>query len=212
MSRIFNKLLYVISVVSTAILVLAFIFSYQSVLAENNDLQFLLDNRSKYDAPSQEVTVQRDDSAGLIRIAAVKSVNIQPVIAANSLVVPKMKVNSKILEGKTTKTLNQGLWRIPGTSTPDKGGNMVIAAHRWKWLPSSQKSFYDIEKVTVGDQITVTWQGKEYYYQVVKTSYVKPNEVSILANTSEPRLTLFSCAPLFSTKYRYVVQATLVKT
>jgi sortase (surface protein transpeptidase) len=50
----------------------------------------------------------------------------------NTLQVASMRVDSRIWEGATTATLSNGLWRIPGSSTPDKGGNTVIAAHRWK--------------------------------------------------------------------------------
>lgn len=207
MSNIFSKVLYGISVLSTGLLVLAFIFSYQNALAEHSDAQLLVQSGSKYDDPVELVTVIPSASAGTVGIATVKQA---PVV--NRLTVPKMKVDSAIYEGKSTKTLNQGLWRIPGSSTPDKGGNTVIAAHRWKWLPSSKKSFYDIEKMVIGDEITMQWQGQEYRYKVVSTEYVKPSEVRILANTAESKLTLFSCAPLFSTKYRFVVHAELQKT
>ena len=205
-----TRALYGISVISTALLILAFIFSYQATVAENSNLQLLVDSRNKYDSPTEEVTVIRDANAGALSIASVRAGTNAAVSDVNRLVVSKMNVDSVILEGKTTKILNQGLWRIPGTSTPDRGGNTVIAAHRWKWLPFSRKSFYDIEKVVRGDAISVQWQGREYAYKVVSAEYVKPDEVSILANTKEPQLTLFSCAPLFSTKYRYVVRAQLV--
>ena len=129
----------------------------------------------------------------------------------NTLQVAAMKVDSRIWEGKGVATLNKGLWRIPGSSTPDKGGNTVIAAHRWKWLPNSKKSFYDIDKVKVDDPITVQWAGKEYRYRVFKISVVTPDKVDILKNSDKPKLTLFTCTPLFSSKYRIVVEAELLQ-
>lgn len=130
----------------------------------------------------------------------------------NTLQVASMRVDSRIWEGATTATLSNGLWRIPGSSTPDKGGNTVIAAHRWKWLPASKKSFYDIDKVKVDDVITMQWNGKTYSYKVSKISTVTPDKVDILQNSEKPKLTLFSCAPLFSSKYRLVVEADLMAT
>ncbi|MFH0874063.1 MAG: class E sortase [Candidatus Komeilibacteria bacterium] len=130
----------------------------------------------------------------------------------NTLQVAAMKVDSRIWEGAGTATLNKGLWRIPGSSTPDKGGNTVIAAHRWKWLPTSKKSFYDIDKVKVGDQISLQWAGKDYQYKVSKISTVTPDKVDILKNSDQPKLTLFSCTPLFSSKYRLIVEADLITT
>jgi len=130
--------------------------------------------------------------------------------AINTLKVAAMRVNSAVLEGKTSGTLNKGLWHIPGTSTPDKGGNTVISAHRWKWGASSGKSFYDINKVSLGDQIELIWKGKLYVYKVSNIQTVTPDKIEILNNTAQPKLTLFSCAPLFSSKYRLVVEADLI--
>lgn len=210
MRQIVNKTLYTISVVSTALLLLAFILSYQNALAEDSDqIQTLIDQHSM---PTEVAQVIRPATTGELQAATVKPTVTNKVTTTNRLVVPKMKVDGAILEGKTTKTLNQGLWHIPGTSTPDKGGNMVVAAHRWMLLPQSGKSFYDIEKVKEGDEISLTWNGKDYKYKVGSTEYVKPTDVHILQNTSNTQLTLFSCAPLFSTKYRYVVHAELLET
>ena len=128
----------------------------------------------------------------------------------NSITIPRMGVNTEILEGKTVATLNKGIWHLPGTSDPTKGGNMVIAAHRYKWLPPSTKTFWDIDKMKPGDEITVVWQGKKIVYRVTKTSIVTPDRVDILKNTKEHKLTLFSCTPKYTTKFRLVVEATPV--
>lgn len=124
----------------------------------------------------------------------------------NRLVVSSMGVDSQILEGDAN-TLNKGIWHVPGTSSPDKGGNTVISAHRYKWLPPSTKTFWNLDKVKVGDLITVTWNDKDYMYQVKKTEIVKPNRVDILNNTKDPKLTLFSCTPKFTSKNRLIVYA-----
>ncbi len=163
-------------------------------------------------SPPQEPVVQSDQldnnqplqGVTVAQAATVKTTDI------NTLQVASMKVDSRVWEGKTKTALNNGLWRIPGSSTPDKGGNTVIAAHRWKWLPASKKSFYDIDKVKVGDAITMQWAGKTYNYKVSKITTVTPDKVDILKNSEKSKLTLFSCAPLFSTKYRLVVEADLI--
>ena len=126
----------------------------------------------------------------------------------NKIIIPRMRVNTTILEGSTESVLNKGLWRIPGTSNPAVGGNMVIAGHRYKWLPPSNKTFWDIDKLKVGDMIEVNWEGKRYLYRVSTISIVTPDRVDILNNTAESKLTLFTCTPKFSSKYRYVVEAT----
>lgn len=221
---------------STAYVAQAFFASYQEELGiDTQRVEAAADNISagnqqlNEDITSQQVTdtlkeidfdVAADDSENAITDNPVNgqvnqadkkvAVNDKAKPAVNILKVSAMRVNSAVLEGKSSGTLDKGLWRIPGTSTPDKGGNTVISAHRWKWGPSSGKSFYDINKVSVGDQIELTWQGKLYVYKVSNIQTVTPDKVEILSNTAQPKLTLFSCAPLFSSKYRLVVEADLI--
>ncbi|MDD5567338.1 MAG: sortase [Patescibacteria group bacterium] len=129
----------------------------------------------------------------------------------NILVIPKIDVNIKIVEGETQEALDQGAWRMPTTSTPDKGGNTVISAHRFKYLPPNNATFYLLDKLSRGDRLFVYWQGKEYEYVVVESKVVEPTEISILDNTPDNRLTLFTCTPLFTTDKRLVVIGALTK-
>jgi sortase A len=87
----------------------------------------------------------------------------------------------------------------------------VISAHRWKFRPPDTRTFYNIDKLAVGDEIKIFWQGKAYYYRVRETKVVTPDQTEILYPTKEPQLTLFSCTPLFSTSHRLVVVADLEK-
>lgn len=130
----------------------------------------------------------------------------------NILVIPKIDVKVKIIEGESQEALDQGAWRMPTTSTPDKGGNTVISAHRFKYLPPNNTTFYLLDKLNRGDRLFVYWQGKEYKYVVIESKVVEPTEISILDNTPDNRLTLFTCTPLFSTAKRLVVVSVLTKS
>jgi len=125
----------------------------------------------------------------------------------NRIVIPKMGVDTEILEGKTADTLWKGVWHMPMGSTPDKNGNTIITAHRYLYRPPSTKTFYLIDKMEIGDQILVYWNGLKYEYKVTGTKIVDPDEVEILHNTPFKQLTLFSCTPLFTSKQRLVVTA-----
>lgn len=127
----------------------------------------------------------------------------------NWLVIPKMGVDSAIYEGGV-EMLNRGVWHLPRTSTPDKGGNTVLSAHRWLYEPPDPRTFWNIDKVEVGDEVYIKWQDKEYTYRVISTEVVTPDRVDILQPTTEPILTFFSCTPLYSTSHRLVVKAELV--
>lgn len=124
----------------------------------------------------------------------------------NTLIIPKIGVNIEIVEGKDESALNKGAWRMPQTSTPDKGGNTVLTGHRWKYRPPSEETFYLLDKLEMGDNFIVYWQGFEYDYKVASISVVFPDELDVLNPTSVPTITLITCTPLFSTEQRLIVR------
>lgn len=129
----------------------------------------------------------------------------------NRLVIPSIGVDMPILEGPTQKTLDRGgIWHIPNTSNPARGGNMVLSGHRWQYLPPSSTTLYLLDKVKNDQPVIVYWHGQEYDYIISGREIVNPNRVDILNNTPDPRLTIFTCTPLFSTKQRLVLYGQLI--
>ena len=128
----------------------------------------------------------------------------------NWIVIPAMGVDAAIVEGSEEQALQKGVWHLPRTSTPELGSNTVISAHRWLYKPPDPRTFYNIDKVEVGDEIYVRWNDIDYTYRVMSTEVVTPNRVDILKPTDKPMLTIFSCTPLYSTSHRLVVKAELV--
>lgn len=126
----------------------------------------------------------------------------------NQLVIPSMLYDQPIIEGATIRALHYGPWRLPAGSTPDKGGNTVIAGHRFTYT-NPRGTFYSLDKVKVGDQIAVYWQSHKYRYQVTLTEIVPPTDIAVVEQTTQPQLTLFTCTPLWSPKDRLVVIARL---
>jgi sortase (surface protein transpeptidase) len=85
-------------------------------------------------------------------------------VSPNRLIISKIGVNAPIVESKNADYgLSRGAWRVPETSTPDKGGNTVITGHRFKYLPPNNLTFYLLDKMEPQDIITVLWQDKEYF-------------------------------------------------
>lgn len=135
----------------------------------------------------------------------------KPKPAGNRLVIPSIGVDMPILEGPTEQTLNRGgIWHIPNTSDPIRGGNMVLSGHRWQYLPPSSMTLYLLDKVKNGEPVLVYWRGQEFDYTIAKREIVNPDRVDILNNTSQPQLTIFTCTPLFSTKQRLVLFGQLI--
>lgn len=131
---------------------------------------------------------------------------------ANSLIIPKIGVDIPIVDSSDSAwALNRGAWRMPETSTPEKGSNTAIAGHRFKYLPPNNLTFYLLDKLVAGDVLVVIWSGKEYQYQVVETKIVLPTEVSVLAPTEKSIITLITCDPIFSQRNRLIVTAGLIE-
>ncbi|MFA5995381.1 MAG: class E sortase [Patescibacteria group bacterium] len=127
----------------------------------------------------------------------------------NHLYIPVINVNTKIVEGTSLKAIDkvEGVWHEPNTANPILPGNMVIAGHRFKWLPPNRTTFYNLDKVKVGDEIIIVWQQHVYRYQVYETTVVQPTAVEIRDNHGFNELTIYTCTPLWTTKQRLVVKA-----
>jgi len=129
----------------------------------------------------------------------------------NHVVIPSMILDQPILEGpvsQTYKILDNGIWRWPRGSTPDKGGNTVLIGHRFTYT-NPRGVFYYLNKVSIGDEIGVFWNSKEYIYKVATINVVPPTDTAIEDSSTQPELTLFTCTPLLLPKNRLVVVADL---
>jgi LPXTG-site transpeptidase (sortase) family protein len=127
----------------------------------------------------------------------------------NTLIIPAIGVNGTINEGETSKTLDKGLWRKPNGSSPDKGGNTVIVAHRYKG-GDTLNSFYNLPKLNIRDRMVIFWDHKELVYEVYEVREVLPTAIEVEDNTADPILTLITCTPLWTHQKRLVVRARLI--
>lgn len=132
-------------------------------------------------------------------------------VAPHRLVVPSMLLDTPVLEGSLGnryKVLNQGVWRWPLGSTPDKGGNTVLIGHRFTYT-NPRGTLYFLDKVHLGDEIGVAWDGTAYRYKVTSVREVPPTETSIQDATPDAQITIYTCTPLWQPKHRLVVVAKL---
>lgn len=131
------------------------------------------------------------------------------ITGVNRLIIPPMLLDQPVLEGPVSQTyaiLNKGIWRWPASSTPDKGGNTVFIGHRFTYT-QPKGVFYYLNKVKIGDEIGVQWGNKTYAYKVSSVQEVPPTDTAIENPTSDARLTIFTCTPLWLPKDRLVVTA-----
>ena len=165
------------------------------------------------------VTENGDDESNktLIKVMADTEVAINNLPEAeqvypNWLVIPKIQVNAPIIESSNSEyALSKGAWRDPKGSVPSRGGNTIITGHRFKYLPPNNLTLFLLDKLTKGDIISVVWGNSYYYYKVIEKKIVPPNDASILKQTEESRLTIYTCDPIYSQKNRLVVVAELIE-
>lgn len=125
--------------------------------------------------------------------------------AEPTLVIPALGMRETLHDSNSEYILNLGIWHLPGSSNPSTGGNTVLAAHRYTL--HGPGVFYHLDLMKPGDNIYVYWNKKQYDYTVRTVSVVPPTEVSVAAPTTDSRLTLYTCTPLWTFKDRLVVVA-----
>jgi sortase A len=150
--------------------------------------------------------------SGLYMLLLVSTPVIMPYIAATSIdpaslsspklhddrvIIPKIGVNIPYGEGEASLD-NGAWWRYPERGNPEKGGNFILAAHRFEIRPTPQATwekspFYRVDQLGTGDEIIVDYNGKRYGYKVDHTIEVKPTQIEVEAPSDEPKLTLYSC-------------------
>ncbi len=142
------------------------------------------------------------------------------VSADNRLMIPKLNVDVPVSFGisNDTATVNAAMetgvahFMIPGASAlPGEIGNLVITGHSAGDIYSNIQYkfiFSGLERLVDGDLIYIDYQGTRYTYSVVGKETVEPSEVSKLVyDTDKPMLTLVTCTPLGTSRYRLLVSA-----
>ncbi len=127
------------------------------------------------------------------------------------IIVNSIEVEGSIYEGVDSNTMNKGFWHFPTSSLPGQKGNVVIIGHRYAKLPPDKDTFFNLDKVKVGDSIKVIQNDNQFTYIVTDTIVVEKNDTSILQDYSDYRITLITCTPLWTADQRLVIVGKLDK-
>jgi len=106
------------------------------------------------------------------------------------LLIPKINLDVVTVEGTSHRALTQGPGHLVHTALPGDPGNAVIAAHRDTY-------FRHVYQLKPGDDIFVERAGRKYHYVVTSKRVVQPTDLSVLDTSSESRLTLITCYPIY---------------
>ena len=137
--------------------------------------------------------------------------------------VPSMKNGEVLVEkGTSTEVLNDGVagyYTDPVKSalpTTGKNGNFTLAAHR----DGHGAKFHNIDKIRKGDPVVFETKDKWYVYKVYDIlAETSKYNVQVLAQVPEESgrkkpghyITLTTCTPVYTSRYRYVVWGELVR-
>ena len=131
-----------------------------------------------------------------------------PVIAVSSEAL--INRDWERLEQEIQEALRDGVVHYPGTAFPGEKGNIVITGHSsyFPWDPGRFKDVFALlHNIQIGDKIYMYYNQKRYDYEVYETKVVLPNQVEVLTQGGEDRLTLITCTPVGTNLKRLVVLA-----
>lgn len=138
------------------------------------------------------------------------------ISADPKLLIPKLNIDVPINFGvaldDVMEAMNHGVahYRISGASAyPGEIGNFIITGHSAGDVYSSNPYKYifsGLERLEEGDLIYVNYNSVRYTYRVTKKEVVEPTNVgALVVQTDKPIITLVTCTPLGTSRYRLLV-------
>ena len=119
------------------------------------------------------------------------------------LSIPRLHLSAMVREGVDRKTLQVAIGHIPATALPGQAGNVGVAGHR-------DTFFRGLRDMRPKDEILFSTLGGDFKYVVESLSIVGPDDVAVLAPSSENVLTMVTCYPfsyIGTAPKRFVVRA-----
>jgi LPXTG-site transpeptidase (sortase) family protein len=139
------------------------------------------------------------------QVKTIKSGTPAAAALGERLIIPSIVVNFSVLEDQSFHTVDKGIWHYPQSAVPGQTGNTVLIGHRFTYHGGSALTHLDLVKL--GDAITLVWSGQKFNYTVADIKIVSPNDISIIQPTTDKRLTIYTCTPMWTNKMRLAVIA-----
>ncbi len=117
--------------------------------------------------------------------------------------IPRLGMSVAVLQGTSSRILRLGAGHIEGTALPGETGNTGIAGHR-------DTFFRALKGIRPDDEIQLQTATELLRYKVDWVKVVAPNDVGVLAPSTESTLTLVTCYPFYyigAAPKRFIVHA-----
>ena len=154
------------------------------------------------------LSASNDEIAPIRRVGstswtAVSSSRPAPTALIGRLSVPRLHLSAMVREGIDPNTLQLAIGHIPATALPGQAGNVGVAGHR-------DTFFRGLKDLKTKDEIRFSTLRGDFKYEVESLIVVAPDNVGVLAPSSENALTLVTCYPfsyIGTAPKRFVVRA-----
>jgi sortase A len=158
----------------------------------------LYQTSAKQSLETQIQTIKKSDSLQT-------RVPVIPGDVLGRLDIPRLGISVAILQGTSLRALRLGAGHIEATPLPGESGNSGIAGHR-------DTFFRELRNVRKTDEIQLQTATGVLHYEVDWVKVVRPNDMTVLAASSDSALTLVTCYPFYfvgPASGRFVVHARL---
>ena len=120
---------------------------------------------------------------------------------------PSIGVDNIVVAGVAKSDLKKGPGHYPETPMPGQLGNAAIAGHRTTY----GQPFFNVDKLEIGDEITVTTLAGRFVYRVTGQQIVGPDDYYVVATTDPTvaTITLTSCHPKYTARERIIISGVL---
>ena len=152
---------------------------------------------------SLESQIQREKEPHEIQPKPAIKPAIKPGDVLGRLDIPRLELSVAVLQGTSSRMLRRGTGHIEGTPLPGEPGNSGIAGHRDTFF----RGLRDIRK---NDEIQFQTTTELFRFAVDWAKVVAPDDLSVLAPSTESSLTLVTCYPFYfvgPAPSRFVVRA-----
>lgn len=133
------------------------------------------------------------------------------------IIIPGIDVNAPVVYGMTNtdepsvqRALQDGVLHFAGSPLPGQNGNGIFVGHSSNapWAPGNYKFvFAPLEQLNINDTFNLHYDGVQYTYKITVKKVVAPEDVSVLAPTTHPSVTLITCTPVGTNLNRLVIHA-----
>lgn len=130
---------------------------------------------------------------------------------ASLIIINSVQIEGPVVYGQNgEELLRQGFWHYPGSAYPGEEGISIIFGHRRHHLPPAKDTFYNLDKVNVGNRVEIQLQdGTWLEYTVDKIEVINPEDLyaAVTAQSDESLVKFITCTPLGTDKQRLIVTA-----